>query len=93
MSNAILHTPILCTITHAELQGFLLGAGAAAITDADRERVAREIKTTFATTYSRTITLEGMLDESAMKEYQAQSSNNKALVVPFGAATAPQAKL
>jgi NADPH:quinone reductase-like Zn-dependent oxidoreductase len=62
--------------------GFLLGSNAAVITAEDKQRVAREIKTTFATTYSRRLSLEQMLDVATMKEYQAQSSNNKALVTP-----------
>jgi NADPH2:quinone reductase len=62
--------------------GFLLGVGDASITDADKQRVADEIKTTFATTYSRRLSLEQMLDPAMMVEYQKQQSNNKALVVP-----------
>jgi len=62
--------------------GFLLGQGTAKITEEDKLRVAREIKTTFATSYSRRLSLEQMLDVKMMKEYQAQSSNNKALVTP-----------
>jgi NADPH:quinone reductase-like Zn-dependent oxidoreductase len=64
------------------VQGFLLGSGAAEITDADKRRVAREIRTTFATTYARRLTLEQMLDVTAMAEYQAQQSNSKSLVTP-----------
>ena len=64
--------------------GFLLGTGAAATTEADKKRVADEIKTTFATTYSQRLTLESMLNPARMKEYQAQKSNSKSLVVPFG---------
>jgi hypothetical protein len=65
----------------------LLGTNAAVVTHEDKERVAREINSTFATKYSRRISLEGMLDVENMKEYQAQSSNNKALVMPFATAT------
>lgn len=61
--------------------GFLLGSSTP-ITDGDKQRVADEIKTTFSTQYSRRISLEEMLDVENMKEYQAQSSNNKALVTP-----------
>ena len=64
------------------VSGFLLGSGAATITDADKARVAREIRTTFATTYARRITLEEMLDPTIMAEYQRQQSNSKALVTP-----------
>ena len=64
------------------ISGFLLGSGTAAITDADKQRVADEIKTTFATSYGSKLSLEDMLNPNAMKEYQAQKSNSKALVVP-----------
>ena len=67
--------------------GFLLGNGAAVITEEDKQRVAREIKTTFASAYSRRLSLEQMLDVAMMKEYQSQSSNNKALVTPQGTAS------
>ena len=62
--------------------GFLLGSGAATITDEDKQRVAKEINSTFATRYSRRISLEEMLDVENMKAYQAQKSNDKALVMP-----------
>ena len=62
--------------------GFILDEGTAGITEDDKRRVAREIKTTFATTYSRRITLEQMLQPDVMAEYQKQQSNNKALVMP-----------
>lgn len=64
------------------VSGFLLGSGAAAITEEDRQRVANEIKTTFATTYSHRLTLEQMLDIKAMEVYQKQSSNSKSVVTP-----------
>merc|ERR1712192_139652 len=67
--------------------GFLLGVGAAQITDEGKKRVAREIKTTFASSYSRHLSLEQMLDVNMMKDYQAQSSNNKALVTPQATAS------
>ena len=69
--------------------GFLLGSGAAAITPADKARVAAEISSTFATTYSVRIALEEMLLPRVMEEYQAQRSNAKALVTPFAAAARP----
>ena len=62
--------------------GFLLGSGAATITDEDKQRVAKEINSTFATRYSRRISLEEMLSVENMKAYQAQKSNDKALVMP-----------
>merc|ERR550525_836224 len=58
--------------------GFLLDTRH--ITEEDKQRVAREIKTPFATTYSRRLSLEQMLDVSMMREYQAQASNNKVLI-------------
>ena len=64
------------------MAGFILDEGTAGITEDDKRRVAREIKTTFATNYSRRITLEQMLQPEVMAEYQKQQSNNKALVVP-----------
>jgi NADPH2:quinone reductase len=69
------------------VQGFLMGSGFAKIEEQDMRRVAREIKTTFATGYSQRLSLEEMLDVQTMKQYQAQSSNNKALVTPFKAAS------
>lgn len=51
-------------------------------TEVEFQRVAREIKTTFATTYSQHLSLEQMLDVAMMKEYQLQSSNNKTLITP-----------
>ena len=45
-------------------------------------RGKNEIKTTFATSYGSKLSLEDMLHPNAMKEYQAQKSNSKALVVP-----------
>ena len=68
--------------------GFLMGVGAATITDADKIRVANEITTTFATKYSQKLTLNHMLDPNRMIEYQAQKSNSKSLVVPYGIAMA-----
>jgi len=62
--------------------GFLLGTGHSAITEDSKQRVAREIKTTFATTYARRLSLEQMLDVATMAEYQKQASNSKALVTP-----------
>ena len=64
------------------VQGFLLGSGTAAITDDDKQRVADEIKTTFSTSYSQRLSLEQMLNPTAMSDYQAQRSNEKSLVTP-----------
>merc|ERR1719162_23439 len=58
--------------------GFLPGE----TTEDSKQRVAREIKTTFATTYARRLSLEQMLDVATMAEYQKQASNSKALVTP-----------
>ena len=66
------------------VQGFLMGVGAATITESDKKRVAQNIKTTFATKYAHMLTLESMLNPKRMKEYQTQKSNSKALVCPFG---------
>jgi len=67
--------------------GFLLGQGTARITEEDKQRVAREIKTTFATYYSQRLTLDQMLDVNVMKEYQAKSSNKKVLITPQASAS------
>lgn len=67
--------------------GFLLGSGSAAITADDKQRVANEIKTTFATTYSRRLSLENMLEVPEMVEYQKQASNSKSLVTPHATAS------
>ena len=64
------------------MAGFVLDSGAAVITEADKARVAREIRTTFATHYARRLTLEQMLEVDVMAEYQKQGSNSKALVLP-----------
>lgn len=64
------------------IAGFLLGTGFATITEDNKQRVAREIKTTFATTYARRLSLEQMLDVAAMTDYQKQASNSKSLVTP-----------
>ena len=71
--------------------GFVLDSGTAIITEEDKQRVAREIKSTFRTVYSRRLTLQQMLDLENMAEYQAQKSNSKALVLPW--ATTEGAKL
>ena len=71
--------------------GFVLDSGSAIITEEDKQRVAREIKSTFTTVYARRLTLEQMLDVDKMAEYQAQKSNTKALVLPW--ATGAGAKL
>jgi len=60
--------------------GFLLNDSM--IGEAELQRIANEIKTTFATHYSRRVSLEEMLDVSIMKEYQRQTSNQKTLVMP-----------
>jgi len=62
--------------------GFLLGQGTAKIAEEEKQRVAREIKTTFATHYSQRLSLDQMLDVNTMKAYQSQSSNRKMLVTP-----------
>ena len=65
------------------VSGFLLGTTeATTITEEDKQRVAREIKTTFSTTYQRRLTLAQMLDPAAMKAFQAQKTGSKSLVVP-----------
>ena len=47
-----------------------------------RERVAAEIKTTFASHYTHEVNLEQALSESALKEYALQATGKKYLVRP-----------
>ena len=49
-----------------------------------RERVAAAITTTFASSYTRTIPLAGMLTEDAVREYARQATGHKYLVAPSG---------
>jgi hypothetical protein len=52
------------------------------VTDEMKERVAREVKTTFATTYGQRLSLEEMVHIEKIQEYQTPKSNAKALVMP-----------
>jgi NADPH:quinone reductase-like Zn-dependent oxidoreductase len=47
-----------------------------------RERVAAEVTTTFASSYTRTVSLAGMLSEDAVREYAQQATGHKYLVAP-----------
>ncbi|MDB2543512.1 zinc-binding dehydrogenase [Woeseiaceae bacterium] len=47
-----------------------------------RERVAKEIKTTFASHYTQSISLEEMLQPDILKSYAKQATGEKYLVVP-----------
>lgn len=49
-----------------------------------KQKVADEIKTTFASNYTDHITLEGMLDEKIAKEYGKMETGKKYLVRPNG---------
>ena len=55
---------------------------ATTITAGDKARVAREIKTTFATKYQRQLSLASMLAPATMVEFQAQKTGSKAVVRP-----------
>lgn len=47
-----------------------------------RARVARDLTTTFASHYKAEVSLEGMLDQAAVAEYNARRTGEKYLVVP-----------
>ncbi len=47
-----------------------------------RQRVADELTTTFASHYSTTISLDGILDPDQMRAYTAMATGEKALVMP-----------
>ncbi len=47
-----------------------------------RERVAKEIKTTFASQYTKTISFEEMLQPEILKKYAKQATGEKYLVAP-----------
>jgi len=63
------------------LMPFLQRAGMERL-QAMRERVAREIKTTFASHYAGTVSLAGMLSLEALGKYGRQSTGEKYLVLP-----------
>jgi NADPH:quinone reductase len=47
-----------------------------------RARVAAELTTTFASTYTREVSLEGMLSPDAFNSYAKQATGEKFLVTP-----------
>ena len=47
-----------------------------------RDRVAKEIKTTFASQYTQTISFEEMLQPEIIKSYAKQATGEKYLVAP-----------
>ena len=47
-----------------------------------RDRVAKEIKTTFASSYTKEVSLEEMLEPDAIKTYAKQATGTKYLVTP-----------
>ena len=47
-----------------------------------RSRVAAELTTTFASSYSQTLSLESVLDPDSMNEYVQMSTQGKSLVCP-----------
>ncbi len=49
-----------------------------------RQRVAVEIRTTFASSYARTVTLQEALDPAAVAVYAKQATGEKYLVTPHG---------
>ncbi len=49
-----------------------------------RQRVAAEIKTTFASSYANTVTLQEALDPAAVAVYAKQATGEKYLVTPHG---------
>ena len=63
------------------LTPFLMKLGAAGA-QALRERVAAEIKTTFASHYARSVSLQGALSLEAIAVYAKQSTGEKFLITP-----------
>ena len=63
------------------LTPFLQSAGAGVVTRL-RKRVADEIKTTFASTYTRELSLAGALQPDAFNAYTRQASGAKFLINP-----------
>lgn len=63
------------------LTPFLQKAGLETVM-AMRDRVMREIKTTFASHYKAQVSLEGMLEKAAVSDYNARRTGEKYLVVP-----------
>jgi hypothetical protein len=63
------------------LTPFLMKIGAAE-GEKLRQRVASEIKTTFASHYTRTVSLAGMLSAEAVAGYNKKSTGEKYLVNP-----------
>jgi NADPH:quinone reductase-like Zn-dependent oxidoreductase len=63
------------------LTPFLAGAGAETI-DRLRARVAAELTTTFASSYTREVSLAGMLQPGAFNEYVKRATGEKFLVTP-----------
>jgi NADPH2:quinone reductase len=47
-----------------------------------RERVARDIKTTFASTYGQRVSLQGALELDAIRSYGKQATGAKYLITP-----------
>jgi NADPH2:quinone reductase len=68
------------------LGGWLLGPFLAKAGTAEaqalRERVAREVKTTFASSYTKEVSLRGMLDLAEVAVYSRQATGEKYLVTP-----------
>jgi NADPH:quinone reductase-like Zn-dependent oxidoreductase len=63
------------------LTPFLAGAGAETISRL-RTRVAAELTTTFASSYTREVSLAGMLQPAAFNEYVKRATGEKFLVTP-----------
>jgi NADPH2:quinone reductase len=63
------------------LTPFLIKVGADAAQKL-RERVAREVKTTFASTYGKHVSLQGALELDAINAYGRQSTGTKYLITP-----------
>jgi NADPH:quinone reductase len=65
------------------LTPFLVAAGPDEV-ERLRRRVADEITTTFASGYTATVTLAGMIDPAAIADYGRQATGSKYLVAPNG---------
>ena len=65
------------------LTWFLQGAGAGTLGRL-RARVAAELTTTFASSYTREVSLAGMLNPDAFNAYVKRATGEKFLVTPHG---------
>ena len=70
------------TPTAPDLARALADAVARAVPGALRARVAAELKTTFASHYTKTLSLRDVLDPEAIKAYNRKATGEKFLINP-----------